>query len=155
MRCKEVFVNQLYRLFCYHRICQREKDPNEVLQNQINKYREVFKVTIERANLLDDSLAHQFGERPNQLEQAQLGPEDVPIFQCPKCDSNMVLRQRRQGRGKYITCMGYPTCTNVVWLPEAVEDVEILNETCNQVNITSLFAMFHLNIICKLLTLHN
>ncbi|KAL6262200.1 hypothetical protein P5V15_007297 [Pogonomyrmex californicus] len=113
-------------------ICQRQKDPNVVLQNQINTYREVFKVAMERANLIDDSLAHYLDERPLQTEQVQFAQEDIIIFKCPKCSSNMVLKERRQGRGKYITCMGYPTCTNVIWFPEAVEDVEVLNETCNQ-----------------------
>ncbi|XP_011696308.1 PREDICTED: DNA topoisomerase 3-alpha-like isoform X2 [Wasmannia auropunctata] len=112
-------------------ICRRQKDPNEVLQSQINTYREVFRVAIERANLIDDSLAHYLGERPLQTEQVQLAPE-IAIFKCPKCGSNMVLKERRQGRGKYISCMGYPECTNVVWLSEAIEDVEVLNETCNQ-----------------------
>jgi len=119
-----------------YRICQQQKNPDEVLQNQINKYREVFKVAMERANLIDDALAHYLDERPIQIEQAQLTPaEDVSVFKCPKCGSNMVLKDRRQGRGKYISCMGYPSCTNVIWFPEAVEDIEILNETCNQVNV--------------------
>ncbi|XP_067213930.1 DNA topoisomerase 3-alpha isoform X3 [Linepithema humile] len=115
-------------------ICQRQKEPNEVLQNQINKYREVFKVAMERANLIDAALAHYLEERPTQAEQVQFAPveEEIAILKCPKCGSNMILKERRQGRGKYISCMGYPTCTNVIWFPEAVEDVEILNETCNQ-----------------------
>lgn len=103
-------------------------------------------MAMERANLIDDSLAQYLDERPLQTEQAQLAQEDVTIFKCPKCGSNMVLRQRRQGRGKYISCMGYPTCTNVIWFPEAIENVEVLNETCNQVNITSSFTVFHTNI---------
>ncbi|XP_018404081.1 PREDICTED: DNA topoisomerase 3-alpha isoform X1 [Cyphomyrmex costatus] len=112
-------------------ICQRQKDPNEVLQHQINKYREVFQVAIERANLIDDSLAHYLDERPLQTEGTQLAPMITTIFKCPKCGSDMILKQRRQGRGKYITCLGYPACTNVIWFSEAVEDVEVLNETCN------------------------
>ncbi|XP_012057921.1 PREDICTED: DNA topoisomerase 3-alpha-like [Atta cephalotes] len=114
-------------------ICESKKNPNEVLQNQINKYREVFQVAIERANLIDDSLAHYLNERPLQTEQIQLNtPVISTIFKCPKCGSDMVLKQRRQGRGKYITCTGYPECTNVIWFPETVEDVEVLNETCNR-----------------------
>lgn len=106
----------------------------------------MFKVAMERANLIDDSLAHYLEERPVQTEQALLAPEDITIFKCPKCGSNMVLKNRRQGRGKFISCMGYPTCTNVIWLPEAVEDVEVLNETCNRVNIISSIAVLHINI---------
>ncbi|XP_032669264.1 DNA topoisomerase 3-alpha isoform X2 [Odontomachus brunneus] len=114
-------------------ICQRQKYPNEVLQNQINKYREVFRVAMERANLIDDALARYLEERPIQSEETQFAlVEDVSIFKCPKCGSNMVLKNRKQGRGKYISCMSYPACTNAIWLSEAVEDVEALSETCDQ-----------------------
>ncbi|KAL0102558.1 hypothetical protein PUN28_018092 [Cardiocondyla obscurior] len=112
-------------------ICQNQKDPNEVLQNQINKYRNVFKVAIERANLIDDSLAQYLDERPTQTEQAVI-PQEVVIFKCPKCGSNMVLKDKRQGGGKYISCMGYPSCSNVIWFSEAVINVEASNETCNR-----------------------
>jgi len=128
--------------FCYHRIYQRQKNPKEVLQNQINKYHEVFKVAIEHVNLIDDSLAHYLDERPLQTEQVQILNTEAAIFKCQKCGSNMILKERRQGRGKYISCMGYPGSTNVIWFSEAIEDVEILNETCNPVSITSLFAVY-------------
>jgi len=85
-------------------------------------------VAIERANLIDDSLAHYLDERPLQTEQAQISNTEVAIFKCPKCGSNMILKERRQGRGKYIR---YPDCINVIWFSEAIEDVEVLNETCN------------------------
>ncbi|KAL6425769.1 hypothetical protein ACFW04_009678 [Cataglyphis niger] len=114
-------------------ICQRQKDPNEVLRDQIDTYREVFKVAMERANMIDDALAQYLDERPTQTEQVQFSSiTDIAIFKCPKCGSNMVLKERRQGKGKYISCMGYPTCLNVIWFPEAIKDVEVLNETCNQ-----------------------
>lgn len=147
---KSVFI-----IFYYHRICEGQKNSNEVLQNQINKYREVFQVAIERANLIDDSLARYLEERPLQIEQTQLTPVITTIFKCPKCGSDMVLKQRRQGRGKYISCMGYPGCTNVIWFSEAVEDVEVLNETCNRVNITSCSQCISHKYICfhKLLNL--
>ncbi|XP_029663967.1 DNA topoisomerase 3-alpha [Formica exsecta] len=114
-------------------ICQRQKDPNVVLRDQIDTYREVFKVAMERANMIDDALAQYLDERPTQTEQVQFSlVTDVTIFKCPKCGSNMVLKERKQGKGKYISCMGYPTCLNVIWFPEAIKDVEVLNETCNQ-----------------------
>lgn len=93
---------------------------------------------MERANLIDEALAQYLEERPTQAEQIQFAPveQEVAIFKCPKCGSNMTLRERRQGRGKYIGCMGFPTCTNAIWFPEAIEDAEILNETCNQVSKT-------------------
>ncbi|XP_029173837.1 DNA topoisomerase 3-alpha-like [Nylanderia fulva] len=114
-------------------ICQRQKDPDEVLRNQIDTYREVFKVAMERANLIDEALAQHLDERPTETEQVQFSSvANITIFKCPKCGSDMVLKERKQGKGKYISCMGYPTCVNVIWFPESVKDIEILNETCNQ-----------------------
>lgn len=100
---------------------------------------------MERANLIDNALAKYLDERPTQTEQSQIIPvEEIAIFKCPKCNSNMVLRNRRQGRGKYISCTGYPACTNTIWFPEAVEDVEILNETCTRVCVSSI--ILHINV---------
>lgn len=107
-------------------------------------------MAMERANLIDDALAHYLEEGPIQSEETQFAlVEDVSIFKCPKCGSNMVLKNRKQGRGKYISCLSYPTCTNAIWLSEAVEDVEVLNETCNQVNATSLIVIFRLYICTR------
>lgn len=101
----------------------------------INKYREVFREALVKANMIDAALAQYLDEQPEAIEQADIAMpvEDVPILRCPKCNSNMVVKTKRQGNGKYIGCMGYPTCNNVIWLPEAVEEVEILDEGCNQV----------------------
>lgn len=104
-------------------------------------------MAIERANLIDDALAQYLDERPTQNENVQFAPvEDVSIFKCPRCDSNMVVRTKKQGKGKYISCMGYPECKNAIWLSEAVEDVEVLNETCNQVNTFSYRSIFQSHI---------
>ncbi|XP_053988911.1 DNA topoisomerase 3-alpha isoform X1 [Hylaeus volcanicus] len=114
-------------------ICDRQKDPKEVLQTQINKYRDVFKMTLERANLIDNALADYLNERPIETGEIQVSnpPEEIPVFKCPKCKSNMVLKDRRQGPGKYIGCMCFPTCNNAIWFPPTVESVEVLNEVCS------------------------
>ncbi|XP_076633672.1 topoisomerase 3-alpha [Colletes latitarsis] len=114
-------------------ICDRQKDPKEVLQTQINKYRDVFKVATERANLIDNALADYLNEQPMEAEEVQITvPSEQVIFKCPKCKLNMVLRDRKQGTGKYIGCMGYPTCNNAIWFPQTVESVEVLDEVCSE-----------------------
>ncbi|KAF7992467.1 hypothetical protein HCN44_001805 [Aphidius gifuensis] len=45
-------------------ICQGQKNPADVLTTQINNYREVFRVALERANLIDEALAEYLDERP-------------------------------------------------------------------------------------------
>ncbi|XP_033340124.2 topoisomerase 3-alpha isoform X1 [Megalopta genalis] len=115
-------------------ICERQKNPNDILQSQINKYRDVFKIALERANLIDSALADYLGEQPIGIQDAQINNprEDIVIFKCPKCSSNMTLKDRKQGNGKYIGCMGFPTCNNVIWFPSNVESVEVLDDVCSQ-----------------------
>ncbi|KAL7304941.1 hypothetical protein TKK_0002738 [Trichogramma kaykai] len=114
-------------------ICEGQKQPDEVRQRIINKYREVFREALTKANMIDTALAEYLDERPaeNVHQEIAMPVDDPVVLKCPKCDSNMTVKARRQGNGKYIGCMNYPTCNNVIWLPESVEDVEVLNERCN------------------------
>ncbi|OAD60713.1 DNA topoisomerase 3-alpha [Eufriesea mexicana] len=115
-------------------ICNRQKNPKDVLENQIKKYRDLFKITLERADLIDNALADYLDERPIEAREIQIDnpSQEIVIFKCPKCGSSMTLRNRKQGTGKYIGCMGYPTCNNVIWFPQNIEHVEILDEICSQ-----------------------
>ncbi|XP_031833068.1 topoisomerase 3-alpha isoform X2 [Nomia melanderi] len=115
-------------------ICERQKDPKGVLQTQINKYRDVFKTSLERANLIDNALSNYLDEQPGQAEEMQINnlPEEIAIFKCPKCNLNMTLKTRKQGSGKYIGCMGFPTCNNAIWFPDTVESIEVLDEVCSE-----------------------
>ncbi|XP_014209436.1 DNA topoisomerase 3-alpha [Copidosoma floridanum] len=115
-------------------ICEGHKQPDEVRRQTIDKYREVFREALVKANMIDEALAGYLDEQPQHFEQAViLDPvEALPILKCPKCDSNMVIKSKRQDNGKYIGCVAFPTCKNVIWFPDAVEDIEILDETCTQ-----------------------
>ncbi|KAK0095713.1 hypothetical protein PV326_007620 [Microctonus aethiopoides] len=112
-------------------ICSGEKSPEVVLQTQINNYRNVFKIAIERANLIDTALAEYIDERPSDVPEMEMimPAEEVAIYKCPKCGLNMTLKERKQG-GKFIGCMGFPTCNNTIWLPQAVTEIEVTNEVC-------------------------
>ncbi|XP_034948825.1 DNA topoisomerase 3-alpha isoform X2 [Chelonus insularis] len=114
-------------------ICDSAKDPQLVLREQIDKYRNVFQVAMQRANLLDSAIAEYIDERPvgNVRLEEVMPVEEVGIFKCPKCGLNMTLKDRRQGGGKYIGCMGFPTCNNVIWLPQSVTEIEVTNEICS------------------------
>ncbi|XP_076293388.1 topoisomerase 3-alpha isoform X2 [Lasioglossum baleicum] len=115
-------------------VCDRQKDPKDVLQTQINKYRDVFKIALERANLIDNALADYLGEQPTATEGIQINnpPEEIVILKCPKCNSNMTLKDKKQDTGKYIGCMGFPTCKNAIWFPKTVESVEVLDDVCSE-----------------------
>ena len=64
------------------------------------------------------------------------------VLRCPSCGMDMVLRNRREGSGKFIGCMGYPDCRNAVWFPGNVEAVELSGEFCSEVgDLEEIFFM--------------
>nr|XP_003702899.2 PREDICTED: DNA topoisomerase 3-alpha isoform X3 [Megachile rotundata] len=115
-------------------VCEGQKSPAAVLETQINTYREVFKVAMERANLIDSALADYLDERPVEAQDIQMSnpPQDTTIFKCPKCGLDMILKEKKQDSGKFIGCINFPTCNNTVWFPQNVESVEVLDEICSQ-----------------------
>lgn len=86
--------------------------------------------------MIDSALAEFLKERPAAVQEAEIAMplEEVPVLKCPKCNSNMVLKTKREGNNKFIGCMSYPTCRNVIWLPETIQEVEIINERCGEVS---------------------
>lgn len=119
----------------FSRICEGRKDPKDVLQAQIAKYREVFREASIKANLIDEALAEWLDEGPAAVEAAQpVAPvEEISVYKCPKCDSDMRLRVTNDGNRRYIGCSRFPDCRNSIWFPDNVTEVEVLNETCTMV----------------------
>ncbi|KAJ8679286.1 hypothetical protein QAD02_015073 [Eretmocerus hayati] len=115
-------------------ICEGQKQPDEVRQRMITKYRQYFVEAMAKAATIDTALAEYLNEQPAAVEEAEIAMpvEEVPILKCPKCNSNMVVKTKREGNSKYIGCTSFPTCRNVIWLPDTVEDIEVLNDRCNQ-----------------------
>jgi DNA topoisomerase-3 len=65
------------------------------------------------------------------------GPDaNLPYRKCPACNLDMTLR-RRKDNGFFFSCMGFPECKTAVWLPAAVQQVEVDAEKCNAVCISS------------------
>lgn len=65
------------------------------------------------------------------------GPDaNLPYRKCPACNLDMTLR-RKKDNGFFFSCMGFPECKTAVWLPAAVQRVEVDAEKCNAVCISS------------------
>lgn len=104
-------------------ICEGKKDKSIVLQQQVQKYKQVFIEAVAKANKLDQALAQYFGEATEIAEQEEVYPAmPVSIRKCPQCNNDMVLKTRKNG-GFYLSCMGYPACKTAVWFPDFVLDV--------------------------------
>lgn len=90
---------------------------------------------FEQAEKIDQALGHYLQETAQELPPIQTEEQTVnqTVLKCPSCGMDMVLRNRREGTGKFITCMGYPDCRNAVWFLGIVEDVELSGESCSEV----------------------
>jgi DNA topoisomerase-3 len=95
----------------------------------------IFLLMFEQAEKIDQALGHYLQETAQELPPIQTEEQTVnqTVLKCPSCGMDMVLRNRREGTGKFITCMGYPDCRNAVWFLGIVEDVELSGESCSEV----------------------
>ncbi|CAH1794681.1 unnamed protein product [Owenia fusiformis] len=114
------------------RICDGIKNKDVVLQEQVNKYKEVFMAAADQANRIDEALAAYFGEAQEYTPQNDGAAMSQPVMQCSICNSDMQLRTKKDGNGYFISCSGYPQCKNAIWLPSSVVSVEVSNTHCEQ-----------------------
>ncbi|KAF7267076.1 hypothetical protein GWI33_019678 [Rhynchophorus ferrugineus] len=113
-------------------ICDGLKDPEMVRREQIAKYRAVFQSVAEKMRLIDQSLANRLEDRPQDIPEVNVsGNHDYkPALKCPKCGNDMVVRNRKDGSGKFISCVGYPACKNAIWLPSLVTNLDVTDQSC-------------------------
>ncbi|XP_068002649.1 DNA topoisomerase 3-alpha isoform X1 [Melanerpes formicivorus] len=112
-------------------ICEGKKDKSVVLQQQVQKYKQVFIEAVARANKLDQALAQYFGEAAEIVEQEEVYPATpAAVRKCPQCNSDMVLKSKKSG-GFYLSCTGYPACKSAVWFPDFVLDVARDESICD------------------------
>ncbi|KAL0841388.1 hypothetical protein ABMA28_015083 [Loxostege sticticalis] len=115
-------------------ISEGRKQPQVVLAEQVAKYKEVYLTVTAEANKIDSALAERFSERPNEYTPSTENlPVEMPsVLKCPKCGSDMVVRQKKNNPEElYIGCLSYPNCKNAVWLPSIVKTLQVLPDTCS------------------------
>ncbi|XP_005098681.1 DNA topoisomerase 3-alpha [Aplysia californica] len=116
-------------------ICDGRKFKDEVLQVQVQKYKEVFVEACRQAQKLDEALSVYLGEAqtaPDYEEMSVAAPSIV--MKCPRCGQPMTLRTKKDGRSFYIGCSSYPDCKASIWLPETVLQASITDEVCQNCN---------------------
>jgi DNA topoisomerase-3 len=112
-------------------ICDGLKDPEVVRREQIAKYRAVFETVVQKMRQIDESLANRLADRPQAVEEDRYDADPMkPILKCPKCGNDMIVKNRKNDQGKYVGCGGFPECKNALWLPQALESIEVLDESC-------------------------
>jgi len=99
---------------------------------------------------IDDALAEYFPEE--RQPAADFPPDGGPgnanqvYRKCPLCNSDMVLRRKKDSTMLFFSCMGFPQCKASVWLPASVVRVEIDAEPCPRViffYVYTLLKQFH------------
>ncbi|CAH8288829.1 unnamed protein product [Heterobilharzia americana] len=96
-------------------ICEGRKTKEDVLRYHLNKYKELFRIALNQASLLDRALAVRLEQEAENVqnisgsvgEMASFASNNIPgsysqdgvpnlfFASCPVCRSDLVLRQRR------------------------------------------------------------
>ncbi|XP_040046207.2 DNA topoisomerase 3-alpha [Gasterosteus aculeatus] len=112
-------------------VSEGRKDKQSVLQNHIQKYKTVFIESVRKAKKLDEALSQYLGAAQEIAEAEQQDMEmPLPVRKCPNCRQDMVLKKKREGNGKYLSCSGYPACKTAVWFPDTVLEVSRDDSIC-------------------------
>ena len=103
-------------------ICEGRKTKDEVLQEQIERYKQVFQAAMDQVNKLDRATQHFLEEDPANNDDggggggdggggggmggAMLGLANVePVVECVQCNSKLALKTKQSG-GWMVSCQG-------------------------------------------------
>ncbi|XP_054891755.1 DNA topoisomerase 3-alpha [Poeciliopsis prolifica] len=112
-------------------VSEGRKDKRSVLQHHIQKYKSVFIESVRKAKKLDEALSPYLGAALELPDAEQLDMEvPLPVRKCPNCGRDMVLKKKREGNSKFLTCVGFPACKTAVWFPDAVLEVSRDDGVC-------------------------
>ncbi|KAK5616132.1 hypothetical protein CRENBAI_017141 [Crenichthys baileyi] len=112
-------------------VSEGRKDKQSVLQHHIRKYKTVFIESVRKAKKLDEALSPYLGAAHEIPEAEQQDIEmPLPVRKCPNCGRDMVLKKKREGNSKFLTCLGYPACKTAVWFPDMVLEVSRHDSIC-------------------------
>ncbi|KAG7459995.1 hypothetical protein MATL_G00216550 [Megalops atlanticus] len=114
-------------------VSEGRKDKHAVLRHHVEKYKAVFIESVRKAKKLDEALSTYLGEALEYTGQegTDMGIDmPLPIRKCPQCNRDMVLKKKKDGVGKFLSCVGYPGCKSVVWFPDSVLEVSRDESVC-------------------------
>ena len=112
-------------------ICLGTRNPEDVLREQIEKYKECYQIITREAAELDRALGQRFGQQPQAAANVVV-PVMQELFKCPKCrNSSMILKQKRDNSGYFISCQGFPACRNAIWFANEIKEIVAVDEVCN------------------------
>ncbi|XP_077591384.1 DNA topoisomerase 3-alpha [Stigmatopora nigra] len=112
-------------------VSEGRKDKSSTLQHHIQKYKAVFIESVRKAKKLDEALSAYLGEAQELIETEQQDMEiPLAVRKCPHCGRDMVLRKKREGNSKFLSCVGFPACKTALWFPDTVLEVSRDDSIC-------------------------
>ncbi|XP_036408823.1 DNA topoisomerase 3-alpha [Megalops cyprinoides] len=114
-------------------VSEGRKDKHAVLRHHVEKYKAVFIESVRKAKKLDEALSTYLGEALEHTEQEETDMRmdmPLPIRKCPQCNRDMMLKKKKDGVGKFLSCVGYPDCKSSVWFPDSVLEVSRDESVC-------------------------
>lgn len=112
-------------------VCAGQRDPKQVLQEQVRKYKEVYIQITQQIQAMDATLGNRLNTAPQAIADPLPTMPIEEVFKCPKCDRfKMVLRTKRDSSGFYLNCLGNPECKNIIWLPDLVKEIKVHDSVC-------------------------
>ncbi|KAF7661127.1 hypothetical protein LDENG_00268140 [Lucifuga dentata] len=113
-------------------VSEGRKDKRSVLQHHIKKYKSVFMESVRKAKKLDEALSPYLGAAQEFTEAEQDMDMEIPlpVRKCPHCGRDMVLKKKREGNSKFLSCVGFPACKTAVWFPDMVLEVSRDDGVC-------------------------
>jgi DNA topoisomerase-3 len=116
-------------------ICEGRKNPNAVLQEQIEIYKKCYQTITREVAHLDRAVGNRFGVQPDNNAQPLQITSIHKIFKCPKCQvESMIVRRKKDNTGSFLSCQGYPSCKHAIWLTMNIKDVTSIDEKCTNCN---------------------
>ncbi|RXG71724.1 hypothetical protein Avbf_08731 [Armadillidium vulgare] len=65
-------------------------------------------------------------------------------MKCPSCGSDVIIKSKRDNKGLYASCQGYPDCRECIWFPDPVKQAEVLDEKCSvETYLHLMIVVFH------------
>lgn len=116
-------------------ICEGRKNPEEVLRQQVEIYKNCYQTIQREVASLDQAVGIRFGAEPERNAQAIEFATVHQLFKCPKCQSEtVVLRRKKDNNGSFFGCQGYPECRHSIWLERNLREITSLDEKCTNCN---------------------
>ena len=115
-------------------ICDGLKTKEEVLQEQIQKYSDMFVISMNNINRLEAAVQHFLEEAPLAVGDNDFIPGlelQDPVVPCSHCQSMLVLKRKQSG-GWMVSCQGFPACKQALWLPSFVLEASADEAQCDR-----------------------